>query len=93
METLIKLNPSEINQNLLKVLKTFLNGRNNFEITINVKEVQENNFSTAEPKPEYKKKLDAAINNIENGKNLVSFTFDEFEAFSKKLLKNEGNKI
>lgn len=86
METSIKLKPSEINENLLLVLKKFLNGRDNFEITINVKELTSSDFLIAEDKEEYQKQLSNAINNIEKESGLVSFTFEEFETFSTKLL-------
>ena len=85
METSIKLKPSEINENLLHVLQRFFNGKDNFEITINVKEISNNSFLAEEPKEEYLQRLNKSVENIENNKDLVSFTFEEFENFSKTL--------
>ena len=38
METIIKVNPSELNENLLNKIRNFIGSKNNIDVTISLKE-------------------------------------------------------
>jgi hypothetical protein len=77
METVIKLKPSELEIALQK-LKMLIQGDENVEITITVKNPLKEEA--------YFKRLEKSIDDIENNRNLVSFSFNEFQEFSKSLV-------
>jgi len=71
METIIKVNPSELNENLLNKIRNFIGNKNNIDVTISLKEFD----------AEYADALDHSIEEAE-GENLISFTMDDFMAYS-----------
>ncbi|MDB5089227.1 MAG: hypothetical protein JWR09_3221 [Mucilaginibacter sp.] len=71
METIIKVNPSELNENLLNKIRNFIGSKNNIDVTISLKEFD----------AEYADALDHSIEEAES-KNLISFTMDDFMAYS-----------
>lgn len=73
METIIKVRPSELNASFLEKLQQFLNGNDNYEITIQVAEKPSTSFLRSETQGQYKARLYKAIDNIERGKR--SFVF------------------
>lgn len=79
METVIKLKPSELEIALQK-LKMLIQGDDNVEITITLK--------NSLPQKAYFERLEKSIDDIENNRNLVSFSFDEFLSFSNSLQLN-----
>ncbi len=72
METVIKVNPSELNANLLDKIKNFIGGRNNIDVTISLKD-----FNSG-----YAEALDRSIEEAESGQNLVSFSMEDFMAYT-----------
>lgn len=74
METIIKVSPDELNESLLEKIKKFIAGKNNVDVTISLKEYDKN----------YVEDLDKSINDAEKGENLISFTMEEFMAYTSK---------
>jgi len=71
METIIKVSPSELDENLLNKIRKFIGGRDNVDVTISLKEFD----------PAYADTLDRSIEEAEGGENLVSFTMESFMAY------------
>ena len=71
METIIKLSPEELNENLLKKIRQIINGNTNIDVTISLKEFD----------PEYVDALKQSIHEAESGNNLTSFTMEDFMAY------------
>jgi hypothetical protein len=74
METIIKVSPEELNENLLEKIKKFIAGKKNVDVTISLKEFDKN----------YVDDLDKSIRDAEKGENLISFTMEEFMAYTPK---------
>lgn len=72
METIIKVSPSELDENLLNKIRKFIGGKANIDVTISLKEFD----------PEYAEVLDRSIAEAEKGENLVSFTMESFMAYN-----------
>lgn len=72
METIIKVNPSELNQNLLDKIRKFIAGKDNIDVTISLKE-----FDIA-----YVDALDQSIEQAEKEEGLISFSMEDFLAYS-----------
>jgi hypothetical protein len=72
METIIKVNPSELNEDLLDKIKKFIGGRENVDVTISLKDLD----------PEYAEALNRSIEEAENSDSLVSFTMEDFMAYA-----------
>ena len=74
METVIKVNPSELSLTLFKKIKKFIGNKDNVDVTISLYEFD----------PTYVDSLDRSIEHAESGKELISMTMDEFIAYSPK---------
>ena len=74
METIIKVSPSELNIKLLKKIKDFIGNKQNVDVTISLKEMD-----TA-----YMESLDHSIQQANDERNLISFTMEEFLAYTPK---------
>ena len=72
METIIKVNPSELNEGLLNKIKSFIGGKENIDVTISLKEFD----------PKYANALDRSIEEAENGENLIFLTMENFMAYT-----------
>jgi hypothetical protein len=70
METVIKVNPSELNASLLDKIKNFIGNKKNIDVTISLKEYD----------PDYVDALDRSIAQAESGE-VVSMTMEEFVAY------------
>lgn len=68
METIIKVSPSELNENLLEKIKKFIGGNDNIDVTISLREFDQ----------EYVIALENSIEEAENTKELVTFTMKNF---------------
>jgi hypothetical protein len=79
METTIRLRPDELTEEVLQRLKLFVKSTD--EVLITVK----NGFPPKENTSAYFLRLSESIDDIENNRNLVSFTFEEFKTFSQSL--------
>lgn len=74
METVIKINPSELNASLIDKIKNFIGDKKNIDVTISLKEFD----------PEYKDELNKSIQQAESGHELISMTMEEFIIYSPK---------
>ncbi len=72
MGTIIKLSPSELNASLLNKIRKLIGNKENVDVTISLKEYD----------AEYLTELDNSIEQAENGQNLISFTMEEFMAYT-----------
>jgi len=84
METVFRLKISELNESFLETIRTLF--KNEKEIEVNVSPITDFDLNITETKAEYTKRIDEAINNIENNKNVVSFSEKEFEDLTQNLL-------
>jgi len=87
MEYIIKLTPEELTHELIDDIKRLLDKDKSFEITLIVKEKPLNQYWLQEPAEEYRTKLNRAIDDAENNRNLISFTAEQFEAYAAALSK------
>lgn len=74
METIIKVSPDELNESLLEKIRKFIGDKKNVDVTISLKEYDKNCVD----------ELDKSINQAEKGENLISFTMEEFMAYTPK---------
>jgi hypothetical protein len=72
METIIKVNPSELNEILLDKIRKFIGSRDNIDVTISLKEFDR----------DYANSLDQSIEEAENTDQLVTFSMDDFMSYS-----------
>ena len=72
METIIKVNPSELNENLLNKIRNFIGNKDNIDVTISLKEFD----------ADYADALNYSIDEAEKGENLISFTMNDFMAYT-----------
>jgi hypothetical protein len=68
METIIKVNPSELNEGLLDKIKKFIGNKDNMDVTILLTEFDR----------EYVDDLDRSIDQAGRTEELVTFTMEEF---------------
>lgn len=73
METVIKVNPSELNLNLLNKIKKFIGNKENIDVTISLREFDS----------DYAEALDRSISQAENNE-LITMTMEEFVAYTPK---------
>lgn len=73
METVIKINPSELNAGLIDKIKSFIGNKKNIDVTISLKEFD----------PDYADALDRSILQAETG-DVISMTMEEFVAYTPK---------
>ena len=74
MEAVIKVKVSELNASLLKRIKNLFSEKEDAEITI----------SLGKALPEYLETLVRSKNDLENNRNLISFTMEELEEYTTK---------
>jgi hypothetical protein len=72
METVITVNPSELNSNLLNKIKKFIGKKNNVDVVISLREYD----------PSYVEALDKSIEQAESGKDVISMSMEEFVAYA-----------
>ena len=84
MNAEIRMSASEFDSALFEKIKQLLSGKSNLEVTISISEKQPSSTGK-ESKEVYFSRLDKAIQNKKEG-NVVSFTTEEFEDFTKHLL-------
>ena len=85
METVFRLKVSEFNESFIETIKTLF--KNDKEIEVNISSITDFNLNITETKEEYTKRIDQAIENIENNKDTISFNEKEFEDLTQNLLK------
>ena len=70
---------SEFNTEIMEKIKNFVNGSSHdFEVFIRVK--------SKESETEMRQRIEKAMNDVENGANLISFTPNEYQNLVKQLL-------
>ncbi len=74
METVIKVNPAELNLSLLDKIKAFIGNKNNVDITISFHEFD----------PNYADALDRSLEQAENDQDHISMTMEEFVEYIPK---------
>lgn len=72
METIIKVNPSELNEDLLKKIKSIIGDNTNIDVTISL-----NEYDAA-----YAESLNQSIYQAEENRDIQSFTMEEFLNYS-----------
>lgn len=72
METIIKVHPSELDTNLLDKIRQFIGEKKNIEVTISLKEYDKN----------YEEALNRSIESAEDSRNVISFTMEDFMAYT-----------
>ena len=84
METIIKIDPAELNESLLDKIRNLLTGRDNPLITITIQDKPSKSHLRSETREEYFARLDQSLVNIEKG-NTISFTPEAFDDFSRQI--------
>jgi hypothetical protein len=85
METIIRLKASEINLSFFNKLKNMLDLNDEIKILINTRK-KSNEIFEDESIAEMRERIDRSIEDAENESNLISFTEEEFEEFSKSII-------
>ncbi|MBU0764792.1 MAG: hypothetical protein KJ607_08155 [Bacteroidetes bacterium] len=85
METIIRLKTSELNMNLIKWLKLYLTG--DTEIELKIPAIIHKDSVKKETQQECNARIEKAIEDIENGKNLVLFSAEQFDIYMSRMLK------
>lgn len=75
METIIKVNLSELDIELLEKIKDFIGTRKNVDVTISLKEIPVGDEAFLDS-------LNHSIKQSEDVRNLISFTMEEFMAYT-----------
>ena len=88
METVIKLKPSELNENIFLYLKNIISNTYIKEITINLNDNLPVKQLRKESSKNVQQRIENAVKEFNTGsQNFVSFTPQEFENYSRSLLK------
>ena len=72
METVITVNPSELNSSLLNKIKKFIGKKNNVDVVISLREYD----------PAYVEALDKSIEQAENSTEIISMSMEDFVAYT-----------
>jgi len=72
METVITVNPSELNSSLLNKIKKFIGKKNNVDVVISLREYD----------PAYIEELDKSIEQAESSKEIISMSMEDFVAYT-----------
>ena len=75
METIIKVNLSELDIKLLEKIKDFIGTRKNVDVTISLREIPVVDEAFLDS-------LDHSIKQADDIRNLISFTMEEFMAYT-----------
>jgi hypothetical protein len=88
MVATLRIQSSEFTDDLVEKIRSLLRGREHSEITINITDETSRGFHRHETREEYFARLEKGIEDLEKG-NVVTFSGDSFELFSKFLTENE----
>jgi hypothetical protein len=76
METIIKVNPSELNMSLIDKIKSFIGSKENIDVIISLRE-----FDTM-----FQEELDISLEQSKNSNEIISMTMEEFIAYAPNKL-------
>jgi len=85
--TTIRISPDELTPSLLKKVKALF--ENEKELEIIIKPVSGSGLSVNETPEEYVLRVNKAIDNLENGSEIVSYPEAEFETLTNDLMKGK----
>ena len=85
MEVKLKIQTSEFSQEIIDKIRQFITLNGESDVTINITPKKKKNFPK-ETQEEYFKRLDKAIDNVENNRNLIAFSTTEFQEFAQPKL-------
>ncbi|MEI7628794.1 MAG: hypothetical protein WCJ80_11165 [Bacteroidota bacterium] len=72
METVIKVNPSELNMNLINKIKAFIGNKDNIDVTISLREYDS----------KFQEELDISLEQSNDPNEIISMTMEEFIAYA-----------
>ena len=78
MEVNLKIQTSEFSQDIIDKIRQFISLNGESDVTISIRPKKKKSFPK-ETREEYFNRLDNAIDNLENNRNLVAFTTTEFQ--------------
>lgn len=81
MQSTFKINASEFNTDIFEKIRDIVVLLDNAEITINIRSSKKKEEQSRDA---YFEQLNRAIENVENDRNLISFTMEEFQNFTQK---------
>jgi hypothetical protein len=87
MEATIRIKPQELTVELLDKIKSLFKNEEALEITI--APVRRFEMIANEPQEEYIARVNRAIENLESGKESITFSENEFDALANDLLKSK----
>ena len=81
MQSTFKINASEFNTDIFEKIRDIVVLLDNAEITINIRSSKKKEEQSREV---YFEQLNRAVENVENDRNLISFTMEEFQNYTQK---------
>lgn len=81
MQSTFKINASEFNTDIFEKIRDIVVLLDNAEITINIRSSKKKEEQSRET---YFEQLNRAVENVENDRNLISFTMEEFQNLTQK---------
>lgn len=81
MQSTFKINASEFNTDIFEKIREIVVLLDNAEITINIRSSKKKEEQSREA---YFEQLNRAVENVENDRNLISFTMEEFQNYTQK---------
>ena len=85
MEITLKIQTTELSQDIIDKIRQFISINGESDLVINIRPKKSVKFPK-ETKEEYFNRLDRAIENLENNRNLVNFSTTEFQNFAESKL-------
>lgn len=85
MEITLKIQATELNQDIIDKIRQFISLNGESDLVINIRPKKTKKFPK-ETKEEYFARLNSAIDNLENKKNVVSFSTTEFQTYAESKL-------
>ena len=81
MEATFKIHATELSQEIVEKIRQFISANGESEIVINIRPKKKKAFPK-ETKEAYFARLDRALDNLDQKRNVVTLTVEEFEAFA-----------
>jgi hypothetical protein len=81
----LKIQTSEFSQDIIDKIRQFLSLNGESDVIISIRPKKKKSFPK-ESKEDYFNRLDKAIDNLENNRNLMAFTATEFQEFAEAKL-------